>query len=595
VLKIQSKKVLASFFTIIMLLTAMLCIPRVSAQAQELVVLGQDTDIHANYYNGHLVCNGFGAVIAMALPTGRFQITATKGLFAASLGGGWSEGSGCSEAFYTPFVGSMWFEVAGGSPYFPSPNVIVDNTGSGGNCSESFIILIEVLATALPLLYELLKETPSLTEWQRPSAHSLMAISRDLTGGSLTLAHGLRTAAADFYSRFDVRGVQTLTVTAWAEIWLQKYMPYYRDGVVVKWKVGEYSVGFSVDVVVDLPPYNPPHPEGTTTGYKGVSYTYDAGTTDPEGDNIMYEFDWGDGTTTLTGWVDSGTMVSRSHSWSSTGTYYVKVRAQDSYGLWSAWSVKLQVNIVNRAPNTPSTPSGPTSGETGTSYTYSTSTTDPDGDNISYEFHWGDGSYTLTYAHPSGATASVSYTWYSPGTYYVKVRAKDAYGAWSGYSSSLTVTITGDPISGGGCPFLYVYDGKEYFCEGLLDIHNPEGIDVIYGRTLVTTPQRVKGAYLLRLTEHPQTHSYIVEVKLYAILEDKTMIELPLIWVWHSEDGNVLPQLLHSDDWKTDTLGADLNNGVSQSIDLKFAALSPNMKITGFVFQIEGNNMIVKV
>jgi hypothetical protein len=40
----------------------------------------------------------------------------------------------------------------------------------------------------------------------------------------------------------------------------------------------------------------------------------------------------------------------------------------------------------NAPPNTPSKPSGPTSGVVGTSYTYSTSTTDPDGDNVCYQF-----------------------------------------------------------------------------------------------------------------------------------------------------------------------------------------------------------------
>lgn len=78
------------------------------------------------------------------------------------------------------------------------------------------------------------------------------------------------------------------------------------------------------------------------------------------------------------------------------------------------------------------------------------------------------------------------------------------------------------------------------------------------------------------------------------MLEDETVIELPLIWAWHSEDGNVLPMLLHSDEWKTDTLGADHNDGTSQSVDLKFAALSPDLEATGFVFQIEGNNIIIK-
>jgi hypothetical protein len=56
----------------------------------------------------------------------------------------------------------------------------------------------------------------------------------------------------------------------------------------------------------------------------------------------------------------------------------------------------------------------------------------------------------------------------------------------------------------------------------------------------------------------------------------------------------VLQQILLSDEWKTCTLGADWNNGTSQSIDLKFQALPRNIKAIGFIFQIEGNNMIEK-
>jgi hypothetical protein len=183
----------------------------------------------------------------------------------------------------------------------------------------------------------------------------------------------------------------------------------------------------------------------------------------------------------------------------------------------------------------------------------------------------------------------INYTADSSGYWFIEVRA---YGDTHGFYSLVIEAYTEG--SGGGCPILYVYNGSSYINEGLLDIHNPEGLDVIYKHTLVTTPDRVKGAYLLRLVEHPQTHSYIDQVKLYAVLKDKRLIELPLIWAWHSEDGNVLPQLLFSDEWKADTLGADHNDGISQSMDLKFAALNPNMNIIGFVFQIEGNNIIVK-
>jgi len=250
-------------------------------------------------------------------------------------------------------------------------------------------------------------------------------------------------------------------------------------------------------------------------------------------------------------------------------------------------TLKAYFSFYNNAPNTPSKPSGPTYGYVGTYYSYSTKTTDADGDKVKYKFDWGDGSYTYTGYYSSGVTVSRSHKWSTTEYKYVRVKACDEYGKWSGWSSSLRVWISS---GGGGCPILSVYDGSEYVEEGLLDIHNPEGVDMVYEHTLVTMPERVDGAYLMRLTEHPKTHSFIDQVKLYAMLEDGTLKELPLIWACHSEEGNVLPMLLHSDEWKADTLGADHNDGTSQSIDLKFAALSPNLEVTGFMFQIEGNN-----
>jgi len=155
----------------------------------------------------------------------------------------------------------------------------------------------------------------------------------------------------------------------------------------------------------------------------------------------------------------------------------------------------------------------------------------------------------------------------------------------------------GDPGGGGGgggCPLLSVFNGTDYAYEGLLDIHDPNSTDVTAFRTLQTRPKPTHRNLLLRLTEHPQTISHIDQVKLYAQLADGRLIELKLASAVHSELGNVKPQLLFSDDWRVIELGADWNDGISQSIDLKFQ-LSPNVKAVGFVFQIEGHNPVWKL
>ena len=95
----------------------------------------------------------------------------------------------------------------------------------------------------------------------------------------------------------------------------------------------------------------------------------------------------------------------------------------------------------NQQPQTPQTPSGPDSGYRHTSYTYSTSTNDPEDDDVRYIFYWGDGSSTTTNWYETGNTVSASHQWSNPGTYQVQVQAQDCQGAYSALSSSLAVNI----------------------------------------------------------------------------------------------------------------------------------------------------------
>jgi hypothetical protein len=139
----------------------------------------------------------------------------------------------------------------------------------------------------------------------------------------------------------------------------------------------------------------------------------------------------------------------------------VRVKATDSKGTVSAWSPALTVDVVgpntgdvvepdtgdilepNSPPVTPSAPSGPDRGDTRTSYTYSATTSDPDGDTLWYTFDWGDGDISTTEARNSDdVTVLASHTWTQPGRYAVRVIAMDSEGAISDWSAPLMVDIT---------------------------------------------------------------------------------------------------------------------------------------------------------
>ncbi|OGD49080.1 hypothetical protein A3K79_00895 [Candidatus Bathyarchaeota archaeon RBG_13_46_16b] len=177
--------------------------------------------------------------------------------------------------------------------------------------------------------------------------------------------------------------------------------------------------------------------------------------------------------------------------------------------------------------------------------------------------------------------------------------AKERYGQISYDTLPIRLQIhrAGGGGGAGGCPILYVWNGYQYAGDALLDIHNPNGTDIILDHTLMVNPMRENGKYSFRLVEHPQTHSYIDQVRLHAVCESGNMIPLPLIYASHSCDGNALLRLLFSDDWKTEIFGADWNNGTSESIDLEFLApeFLDRLPIVNFVLRIEGNNPIRKL
>ncbi len=95
----------------------------------------------------------------------------------------------------------------------------------------------------------------------------------------------------------------------------------------------------------------------------------------------------------------------------------------------------------NHAPEMPIEPYGPVNGRAGKEYTYSSTTTDIDTDNMFYVFDWGDGTYNFSEWHESGETVSMSHRWSERGSYSIRVKAVDNFGAESEWSDPLSITM----------------------------------------------------------------------------------------------------------------------------------------------------------
>jgi len=75
-------------------------------------------------------------------------------------------------------------------------------------------------------------------------------------------------------------------------------------------------------------------------------YTFTVSTTDPDGDQLYYVFDFGEGVACfLYGPYDSGEECNAFHLYHEQGNYQVTVKAQDSSGAESDWSDPLPITI----------------------------------------------------------------------------------------------------------------------------------------------------------------------------------------------------------------------------------------------------------
>ena len=144
---------------------------------------------------------------------------------------------------------------------------------------------------------------------------------------------------------------------------------------------------------------------------------FSASSTDPDGDAVTYEWD--------------GTSAD---GYYAAGTYTVKVRAKDAWGLYSGWT-EVNFTVSNSAPTTPvitRSPSG-NSVSPGTAVTITAASTDPDGDAITYVW--------------DGRLAETS-TGYPLGKNIVKVKAVDSSGAESSWAA--IIFFVADSSHGGG-------------------------------------------------------------------------------------------------------------------------------------------------
>ena len=109
---------------------------------------------------------------------------------------------------------------------------------------------------------------------------------------------------------------------------------------------GDPSLEF-IEGASNSPPEKPALPSGPSSGNAGVSYTFLSSTTDPDnGDQLYYQWDWGNNVSDWLGPYTSGQSVETTHIWLTAGDYPVKIKAKDNSASESAWSDPLTIHIA---------------------------------------------------------------------------------------------------------------------------------------------------------------------------------------------------------------------------------------------------------
>jgi hypothetical protein len=171
-------------------------------------------------------------------------------------------------------------------------------------------------------------------------AYGMPAWSDSLSGSSQSMDYFFTTSVTSGNFTQGQAHQQALLTMYTRNLW------YYQKYEAFEWGAlwGNPDLGVA-PVVTNFPPVIPAQPSGQIVGQPGVEYDYSTYTTDPDGDSLFYQFSWGDDISDWIGPYPSGDTCTASHTWNSSGTYQIKVKAKDVYDHECNWSDSLTIQV----------------------------------------------------------------------------------------------------------------------------------------------------------------------------------------------------------------------------------------------------------
>ncbi len=207
--------------------------------------------------------------------------------------------------------------------------------------------------------------------------------------------------------------------------------------------VFEGGPSFSTDVPGGgtAPPNQPPvaRVNGPYSGAPGATITFSsAGSADPEGSPLTFDWDFGDSTV-------HSTLANPTHAY-GVGNYMVTLTVRDSANLSASASTTANVASGNQPPM--ARVNGPYAGTAGASIAFSSfGTSDPEGAALTYDWDFGDGTQHSALPNPT-------HVYNGARTYTVTLTVKDDALQQARASTSATINAANQPpVAEAGGPY----------------------------------------------------------------------------------------------------------------------------------------------
>ena len=178
------------------------------------------------------------------------------------------------------------------------------------------------------------------------------------------------------------------------------------------------------------------------TVYVKASTSFLLAATGPGDREIRFVCDWGDTTDTTVAFRSGDTNLVR-HQWPSAGAFDVRFRAvlYTEENRASGWTELVSVNVLpNGIPAIPEF-TIPERAVPGGVALFRATTTDPEGDSVSYLFDFGEAVGGWTTLVPSGSEGLDSHRYATMDTFLIRCKARDRKGSESDWSAPETLPV----------------------------------------------------------------------------------------------------------------------------------------------------------